>query len=120
MADPRRGLRADLSDLQEPSCAGTARAFSGTGRRGFAFHTAALARVDQALDGGDDPMRRKLAGNLLFRRAVVLSGFIILKEVSSGLAMQAAVSVAGIALLIAAATLLTWEAKLDRRGPKLF
>jgi hypothetical protein len=48
------------------------------------------------------------------------SGFLILKEVSPGLAMQAAVSVAGIALLIAAATLLTWEAKLDRRGPKLF
>jgi hypothetical protein len=34
--------------------------------------------------------------------------------------MQAAVSMAGIALMIAAATLLTWEAKLDRRGPKLF
>jgi hypothetical protein len=46
--------------------------------------------------------------------------FVILNEVSNGLAMQAAVSLAGIALLIAAATLLTWEAKLDRREPKLF
>jgi hypothetical protein len=46
--------------------------------------------------------------------------FVILNEVSNGLAMQAAVSLVGIALLIAVATLLTWEAKLDRRGPKLF
>jgi hypothetical protein len=34
--------------------------------------------------------------------------------------MQAAVSIAGVALMIVIATLLTWEAKLDRRGPKLF
>jgi hypothetical protein len=34
--------------------------------------------------------------------------------------MQAAVSAAGIVLMVAIATLLTWEAKLDRRGPKLF
>jgi len=34
--------------------------------------------------------------------------------------MQAAVSIAGIVLMIAAATLMTREAKLDRRGPKLF
>jgi len=46
--------------------------------------------------------------------------FMILKEVSGGLPMQAAVSAVGIALLIAVATLLTWEAKLDRQGPKLF
>ena len=54
--------------------------------------------------------------------SVLLSflGFAILTEVSGTLAMQAAVSIAGIALMIAAATLLTWEAKLDRRGPKLF
>jgi hypothetical protein len=48
------------------------------------------------------------------------SGFVILTQISSSFAMQAAVSMAGIALMIAAATLLTWEAKLDRRGPKLF
>jgi len=54
--------------------------------------------------------------------SVLLSflGFVILQEVSGGLAMQAALSAAGIVLIIAAATLLTWEAKLDRRGPKLF
>lgn len=47
-------------------------------------------------------------------------GLVILTEVSGTFAMQTAVSVAGIMLMIAAATLLTWEAKLDRRGPKLF
>jgi hypothetical protein len=54
--------------------------------------------------------------------SVLLSflAFVILKQVSGGLAMQAVVSAAGIALIIAAATLLTWEGKLDRRGPKLF
>ena len=54
--------------------------------------------------------------------SVLLSflAFVILKQVSGGLAMQAAVSAGGIALIIAAATLLTWEGKLDRRGPKLF
>jgi len=54
--------------------------------------------------------------------SVLLSflAFVVLNEVYGGLAMQAFVSVAGIALLIAAGTLLTWEGKLDRRGPKLF
>ncbi len=47
-------------------------------------------------------------------------GFAILTQVSGTFAMQAAVSIVGIALMIAAATLLTWEAKKDRRGPKLF
>jgi hypothetical protein len=46
--------------------------------------------------------------------------FAILTEVSGTLAMQAAVSMAGIALMTAAATLMTSEAKRDRRGPKLF
>ena len=54
--------------------------------------------------------------------SVLLSflAFVILKQVSGGLAMQAAASAVGIALIIAAASFLTWEAKLDRRGPKLF
>jgi hypothetical protein len=54
--------------------------------------------------------------------SVLLSfvGFVILTRISSGFAMQAAVSIAGIALMIAAATATTWEAKQDRRGPKLF
>jgi hypothetical protein len=41
-------------------------------------------------------------------------GFVIL------FAMHTAVSIAGIVLMSVAATLPTWEAKLDRRGPKLF
>lgn len=45
---------------------------------------------------------------------------VILVDVSSRFAMQFAVSLAGIAVMIAAATLLTWESRLDRRGPKLF
>jgi hypothetical protein len=34
--------------------------------------------------------------------------------------MQGVVSVVGIVLMIVAATLLTWEAEYDHRGPKLF
>jgi hypothetical protein len=54
--------------------------------------------------------------------SVLLSfvGFVILSEVSGSLAMQVAVSMAGIAVMIAVATLMTWESKLDQRGPKLF
>jgi hypothetical protein len=47
-------------------------------------------------------------------------GFVILTQLSGAFAMQVAISVAGIALMIAAATLMTWESRLDRRGPKLF
>ena len=47
-------------------------------------------------------------------------GHVVLIEVSGNVVMQAAVSIAGIALMIIAATILTWETKLDRRGPKLF
>jgi drug/metabolite transporter (DMT)-like permease len=47
-------------------------------------------------------------------------GYVILVEFSAGIAMQAAVSIAGITLMIAATTLLTSAAKLDRRGPELF
>ena len=58
----------------------------------------------------------------LYCFSVLLSfaGFVILNRISATFAMHAAVSMAGIALMIAAATLMTWEAKLDRRGPKLF
>ena len=34
--------------------------------------------------------------------------------------MQLAVSMVGIAVMILAATLLTWESRFDRRGPRLF
>lgn len=54
--------------------------------------------------------------------SIVLSfiGYVIMAEVSSTIAIQVAVSGAGIALMIAAATLITWTAKRDRPGPKLF
>jgi hypothetical protein len=48
------------------------------------------------------------------------TAFVILTRLSGGLAMQAAVSVSGIMLLTLIASVLTWEAKRDRRGPKLF
>ncbi|MGJ4947908.1 OpgC domain-containing protein [Bradyrhizobium sp. HKCCYLS20291] len=47
-------------------------------------------------------------------------GQVVLTDVSSGFAMQVLVSAAGILLMVIAATLLTWESKLDRRGPRLF
>jgi hypothetical protein len=47
-------------------------------------------------------------------------GYVILVRFSSSIAMQAAVSIVGIALMIATATLMTWTAKQDRPGPKLF
>ncbi len=45
---------------------------------------------------------------------------VVLVEMDGGLAMQLIVSVVGIGLMIIAATLLTWESRRDRRGPKLF
>jgi len=45
---------------------------------------------------------------------------IVLTESQGGVAMQIAVCIAGIAIMILVATLLTWEGRLDRRGPKLF
>jgi hypothetical protein len=47
-------------------------------------------------------------------------GHVILVKISGAIAIQFAVSVAGVALMIAAATLMTWTSKLDRHGPKLF
>lgn len=47
-------------------------------------------------------------------------GYVILVTVSGGIAMQIAVSIAGITVMIMAATVLTWESRLDSRGPKLF
>jgi hypothetical protein len=47
-------------------------------------------------------------------------GHVILTDVSGDIAMQFVVSICGIAAMIFAATLLTWESQLDRRGPKLF
>ena len=47
-------------------------------------------------------------------------GHVVLTKFFGTIAMQAAVSIAGIVLMCVAATLMTREAKLDRRGPKLF
>jgi len=47
-------------------------------------------------------------------------GQVVLTDVSSGFAMQLLISIAGIAVMVIAATLLTWETQLDRRGPRLF
>src|SRR5205807_692173 len=47
-------------------------------------------------------------------------GFVSLSQFSSTIAMQVVISIAGIALMIAAATLMTWTSKQDRPGPKLF
>jgi hypothetical protein len=47
-------------------------------------------------------------------------GHVILVNVSGTIAMQVAVSMAGIAVMIAVATLMTWTSKVDRHGPKLF
>ena len=47
-------------------------------------------------------------------------GFVILSQFSSTIAVQVVISVAEIALMIAAASLMTWTSKQDRPGPKLF
>jgi hypothetical protein len=49
-----------------------------------------------------------------------LIAHVILVELSAGFATQLAVSMAGIAVIVLAATLLTWESRFDRRGPRLF
>jgi hypothetical protein len=58
----------------------------------------------------------------IFCLGVLLSfvGQVILGEVSSSFVVQLAVSAAGIAIMVGVATFATWEAGLDRRGPKLF
>jgi len=45
---------------------------------------------------------------------------VVLTDGNGGLAMQLALSLAGIALMVVVATLLTWEGRLDRRAPRLF
>ena len=47
-------------------------------------------------------------------------GQVALADISSGFGMQLLISVGGIAVMIIAATLLTWDQQLDRRGPRLF
>jgi hypothetical protein len=49
-----------------------------------------------------------------------LVGHAVLEEMSSTLLMQTVVSIAGIALMIVAATLLTLATRLEGRKPQLF
>jgi hypothetical protein len=59
---------------------------------------------------------------LMYCLSILLSfvGLVILSEISSAFIVQVAVSVAGIAIMSGVATLSTFEARLDRHGPKLF
>jgi len=59
---------------------------------------------------------------LIYCLGVLLSllADVILAEIYGGFAMQVAVGVAGIGLMILAATMSTLEGRLDRLGPKLF
>lgn len=47
-------------------------------------------------------------------------GYVFLVSVSNTVAAQLVICIVGIALMIGAATLMTWTAKHDRPGPKLF
>ena len=47
-------------------------------------------------------------------------GFVILSQFSTTVVMQVVIGIGGIALMIAAASLMTWASKQDRPGPKLF
>jgi hypothetical protein len=47
-------------------------------------------------------------------------GFVVLSEFSGTVAMQVVVSIAGIAVMIVVASVMTWTSRHDRPGPKLF
>ena len=47
-------------------------------------------------------------------------GLAILSQFSAGLVMQIVISVCGLAIMSAAASLMTFASKQDRPGPKLF
>jgi hypothetical protein len=96
------------------------------------LHFLALAAVFVRLIGADSrgPVTPLLAalircgenslGMYCFGVVLSLSAHAMLVEFSGGIVMQGVVSIAGIVLMIVAATVLTWEAGFDRRGPKLF
>jgi hypothetical protein len=96
------------------------------------IHFLALALLVSRLMPADGPGLTKTSITLIIRcgenslavycLGVLLSfvGFVILSEFSSIIAMQIVISVAGIALLTTAATLMTWTSQHDRPGPKLF
>ena len=96
------------------------------------LHFLALATVFVRLIGADSrgPVAPLLAALIrcgenslplyCFGVVLSLSAHAMLVEFSGGIAMHGAVSIAGIVLMIVAATVLTWEAEFDRRGPRLF
>jgi hypothetical protein len=96
------------------------------------LHFLALATVFVRLIGADSrgPVAPPLAALIrcgenslamyCFGVVLSLSAHAVLVEFSGSIAMQGVVSIAGIALMTVAATVLTWEARFDRRGPKLF
>ena len=49
-----------------------------------------------------------------------LIGFVVLADFSNTISIQIGVSVLGVAIMVAAATTMTWASKQDRPGPKLF
>ena len=67
--------KADLPHLQKPPCALAPAAFSRASHLSLAADAARLARPDEALDDGDDSLRRKLADDLLPGRFTVVYGF---------------------------------------------
>jgi hypothetical protein len=68
-----------------------------------------LARADDAGDARRDLLWPELAANLLPRRSAGVAGHMVLFDISDGLAMQIAVSLVGIAAMIATATLLNLD-----------
>src|ERR1019366_2449863 len=67
--------KADLPHLQKPPCALAPAAFSRASHLSLAADAARLARPDEALDDGDDSLRRKLADDLLPGRFTVVYWF---------------------------------------------
>jgi hypothetical protein len=78
------------------------------------------SQCDAQNGGADDPRlhggspKRPVAATI--RLAVIGSHW----EFAGNIAVQVAISIAGIVLMIAAATLMAWTSQLDRHGPKLF
>jgi hypothetical protein len=109
-----------LPDLQKSPCALAPVAFSRAGHLSFAADAARLARPDEArmramIRCGENSLAIYCLGVLLS-----FMGFVILSQFSSTIAMQVVISIAGIALMIAAATLMTWTSNRTDLGQSCF
>lgn len=116
----RGDLKTDLPDIQKSPCASSRSAFSLAGHLSLAADAARLARPDEVLDDGGDSLRRKLADDLLPWRFAIVYGLCNLVPIFQHHRHASVINIAGIALMIAAATLMSSTSKLDRPGPKLF